>query len=128
MQWGRTNSSLILQNGRVRINYSSFVFICAQFFNMPHENIIQVVYPVSGKIRDLSERTDEPHFPNGKRWRRFWMQATGTVIYALGHRRWQVQLDSNKNVLSVASTALKVIGNEEGLHIVRINYYLFCRL
>ena len=43
------------------------------------------------------------------------MQATGMVICAIGHHRWQVQLDSNEKVVSAASTALKVIGDEEGI-------------
>ena len=128
VQCERKKSSLVLQNGRVRINYSPFVFICAHFFNMPCENVTRVGFCVSGKIGDLPGRADKPRLPNWK-WRmRVQMQATGTVICKLGHRRWQVRLDSNAKVVSAASTALKVIDNEEGLPLVITNYYLLYRL
>ena len=71
-----------------------------------------------GKIGALVDNPNQAPLPNGRLWRRVQAQVTGTVLRSLDHRKWEVRLDCNNEIVAVAATNVKVIGHEEGLPLV----------
>ena len=91
---------------------------CSLFQKMVQRNNIRVGCRVSGKIRALVDNPNQAPLPNGRPQRRVRAQVTGTVLRSLDHRKWEVCLDCNNEIVAVAATNVKVIGHEEGLPLV----------
>ena len=80
---------------------------------------------MSGKIGELVDNPNQAPLPNGKRRRRVRRLATGTVIRSIDHRRWEVRLDHNNEVVAIASSEMGVINDDAGLPLVSY-IFLIC--
>ena len=82
------------------------------------DNPNQAPLPNGRNIRALVDNPNQAPLPNGRPRRRVRSQVTGTVLRSLDHRKWEVCLDCNNEIVAVAATNVKVIGHEEGLPLV----------
>ena len=75
----------------------------------PLTNTIHVGCQVEGIIGQLVDCPDQQLLPNEKRRRRQRQNSTGTVVEAVGPKRWKVQLDVNNKFIEIVASALQVI-------------------